>query len=37
VLVEFTNNKRDRLWRAPDVLGALDAFASRAARRQRAR
>ncbi len=37
VLVEFTNNKRDRLWRAPDVLGALDAFASRAGRRQRAR
>lgn len=31
VLVEFTNNKRDRLWRAPDVLDALDAFAARAA------
>ncbi len=37
VLVEFTNNKRDRLWRAPDVLEALDAFAARAGRRQRPR
>jgi len=37
VLVELTNDKRDRLWRAPAVLGALDAFASRAGRRQRAR
>jgi Fic family protein len=37
VLVEFTNNKRDRLWRAPDVLGALDAFATRTGRRQRPR
>lgn len=35
VLVEFTNNKRDRLWRATDVLEALDAFAARAGRRQR--
>ena len=35
VLVEFTNNKRDRLWRAPDVLEALDAFAARTGRRQR--
>ena len=35
VLVEFTNNKRDRLWRAPDVLEALDAFAARTNRRQR--
>ncbi|MDO8389194.1 MAG: Fic family protein [Actinomycetota bacterium] len=34
VLVEFTNNKRDRLWRAPDVLEALDAFAARTGRRQ---
>ena len=34
-LVEFTNNKRDRLWRAPDVLEALDAFAARTSRRQR--
>jgi len=37
VLVEFTNNKRDRLWRAPDVLEALDAFAARTGRRQRPR
>ncbi len=37
VLVEFTNNKRDRLWRAPDVLEVLDAFAARTGRRQRAR
>lgn len=35
VLVEFTNKKRDRLWRTPDVLTALDAFAQRAGRRQR--
>lgn len=35
VLVEFTNRKRDRLWRAPEVLAALDAFAQRAGRRQR--
>jgi biotin operon repressor len=35
VLIEFTNNKRDRLWRAPDVLDALDAFAARTGRRQR--
>ena len=35
VLVEFTDNKRDRLWRAPDVLAALDAFAARAGRRGR--
>ena len=35
VLVEFTNNKRDRLWRAPDVLEVLDAFATRTGRRQR--
>jgi Fic family protein len=37
VLVEFTNNKRDRLWRAPEVLEALDAFAARTGRRQRPR
>ena len=35
VLVEFTNNKRDRLWRAPEVLIALDSFAARAGRRLR--
>lgn len=34
VLVEFSNKKRGRLWRAPDVLLVLDAFASRAGRRQ---
>lgn len=34
VLVEFTSRKRDQLWRAPDVLTALDAFAARAGRRQ---
>lgn len=37
VLVEFTNNKRDRLWRAPDVLEVLDAFAARIGRCQRPR
>lgn len=37
VLVEFTNTRRDRLWRAPDVLDALDAFAARAGRRRRPR
>ena len=36
VLVEFTNKKRNKLWRAPDVLMVLDAFATRAGRRQRA-
>lgn len=35
VLIEFTSRKRDQLWRAPDVLAALDAFATRAGRRQR--
>lgn len=35
VIVEFTDNKRNRLWRAPDVLGALDQFAARAGRRNR--
>jgi Fic family protein len=33
-LVEFTNRKRDRLWRAPEVLAAVDGFAARAGRRQ---
>jgi Fic family protein len=36
VLIEFTNKKRDRLWRAPQVLEALDAFAARTGRRCRA-
>lgn len=35
VLVEFTDKKRNRLWRAPDVLEALDRFAARAGRRTR--
>lgn len=34
VLVEFTDKKRNRLWRAPDVLDALDRFAARAGRRR---
>ncbi len=33
ILVESTDQKRNRAWRAPDVLEALDAFASRAGRR----
>jgi Fic family protein len=36
VLVEFTDRKRNRLWRAPEVLAALDQFAARAGRRNRA-
>ncbi|HKY13934.1 MAG TPA: Fic family protein [Microthrixaceae bacterium] len=35
VIVEFTDRTRDRLWRAPDVLTALDQFAARAGRRNR--
>ncbi len=35
ILVEFTDNKRDRRWRAPDVLDALDTFATRTGRRHR--
>lgn len=34
VLVEFTDQKRNRLWRAPAVLDALDEFAARAGRRR---
>lgn len=33
VLLEFTDKKRNQLWRAPDVLAALDRFATRAGRR----
>lgn len=33
VVVEFTDRARNRAWRAPEVLGALDAFAERAGRR----
>jgi Fic family protein len=36
VIVEFTDRARNRAWRAPEVLGALDAFAERAGRRTRA-
>lgn len=34
ILVEATNGSRNRVWRAPDVLAALDAFAERAGRRR---
>jgi Fic family protein len=37
VIVEFTDRARNRAWRAPEVLGALDAFAERAGRRTLAR
>lgn len=30
IIVEFTDQGRNRAWRAPEVLGALDAFAERA-------
>jgi Fic family protein len=33
IIVEFTDQSRNRAWRAPEVLGALDAFAERAGRR----
>jgi Fic family protein len=33
VVVEFTDRARNRAWRAPEVLSALDAFAVRAGRR----
>nr|WP_244917545.1 Fic family protein [Mycobacterium shimoidei] len=33
IIVEFTDRARNRAWRAPQVLGALDAFAERARRR----
>lgn len=34
VLVEFTDRKRNRAWRTPEILQALDAFATRAGRRR---
>jgi hypothetical protein len=36
IVVEFTDKKRNQLWRAPEVLDALDHFAARAGRRIRA-
>lgn len=33
IIVEFTDRARNRAWRSPEVLGALDAFAVRAGRR----
>lgn len=33
VLAEFTDQRRNRVWRAPEILQALDAFANRAGRR----
>lgn len=33
VIVEFTDRTRNRAWRAPEILNALDAFAERAGRR----
>jgi Fic family protein len=33
VLVEFTGNRRHRIWRSDEALNALDAFAVRAGRR----
>jgi Fic family protein len=37
VIVEFTDRSRNRAWRAPEILSALDAFAERAGRRNLAR
>lgn len=33
ILIETTSRARNRIWRAPEVLAALDAFAERAGRR----
>lgn len=33
ILIETTNGPRNRMWRSPEVLAALDAFAERAGRR----
>ncbi|MDV3124110.1 hypothetical protein M1247_04235 [Mycobacterium sp. 21AC1] len=33
ILIETTNGPRNRVWRSPEVLAALDAFADRAGRR----
>jgi Fic family protein len=37
ILVEFTDRKANQLWQTPEVLAALDTFAARASRRNRAR
>ena len=34
IIVEFTDRTRNRAWRAPEVLAALDGFAARAGRRK---
>jgi hypothetical protein len=34
ILAEFTGFKRNRMWRAREVLSALDDFAARAGRRR---
>lgn len=36
VLIEFSDRRRNRLWRSPEILDALDRFAARAGRRNRA-
>lgn len=33
ILIETTNGPRNRVWRSPDLLAAIDAFAERAGRR----
>ncbi|WP_208300584.1 hypothetical protein [Mycobacterium sp. DL592] len=33
ILVEVTSGARNRVWRSPDVLATLDAFAERAGQR----
>lgn len=33
IIVEFTDRRRNRAWRAPEILRELDAFAARAGRR----
>lgn len=33
IIVEFTDRRRNRAWRTPEVLSALDAFSGRAGRR----
>jgi hypothetical protein len=35
ILVPESDRRRDRVWIAPEVLGALDAFAERIGRRRR--